>query len=267
VAADLERLLDDLADETTDLSVMVSGAPTQAWSSPTPAAGWTVHDQLSHLWFFDREARRAVEDPAGFSAGLAAIAADPAGYMGRHLDAGRGLGDDLLREFHAERGRLIEVLRSTDPTTRIPWYGPPMSPMSFATARLMETWAHGQDIADAWQVRRTPTDRLRHICHLGVRTRGFSYAIRGEPSPESAATVVLRAPSGDEWSFGPADGVDRVEGPALDFCLVVTQRRHLADVDLRVTGAAEDWLVKAQAFAGAPSLTDESRRGLAAEPT
>jgi uncharacterized protein (TIGR03084 family) len=137
-----------------------------------------------------------------------------------------------------------------------------MSPMSFATARLMETWAHGQDIADAWRIRRIPTDRLRHICHLGVRTRGFSYAVRGEPAPEGPVTVVLRAPSGAEWAFGPVDGVDRVEGPALDFCLVVTQRRHLADVDLRVTGSAEDWLAKAQAFAGAPTSTDESRRGL-----
>jgi uncharacterized protein (TIGR03084 family) len=272
VAADLEGLLDDLTDETTDLDAMVTGVmvsvpPDEAWSSPTPAVGWTVRDQISHLWFFDREARRALEDPEGFSADLASISADPASYMAGHLAAGRDLGDGLLGEFTTERLRLIDVLRSTDPSRRIPWYGPPMSPMSFATARLMETWAHGQDIADAWQVRRTPTDRLRHICHLGVRTRDFSYAIRGEVPPERPVAVVLRAPSGAEWAFGPADSADRVEGPALDFCLVVTQRRHLGDVDLRVTGAAEDWLVKAQAFAGAPSLTDESRRGLAAGPT
>ncbi len=232
------RLLDDLAAETTDLNTMISGAASEAWSSLTPAAGWTVRDQVSHLWFFDREARRAVEDPDGFTAGLAAIAADPTGYMGRHLAAGRGLGDALLDEFTTERSRLIEMLRRTDASRRIRWYGPPMAPTSFATARLMETWAHGQDIADAWGVRRTPTDRLRHICHLGVRTRGFSYLVRGETPPTAPVAVVLRAPSGGEWAFGPADSVDRVEGPALDFCLVVTQRRHLADVDLRVTGSA-----------------------------
>ena len=30
-----------------------------------------------------------------------------------------------------------------------PWYGPSMSARSFVTARLMETWAHGMDVADA----------------------------------------------------------------------------------------------------------------------
>lgn len=263
MAVDLESLLCDLEDETADLTRMLAGIGADAWATPTPAAGWSVGDQVGHLWFFDREARRALQDPDSFRRELEAIAADPDGYLGRHLEGGRALGPDLVPQFEAERGRLVEALRAADPSARVPWYGPAMSPASFATARLMETWAHGQDVADAVGVRRTPTDRLRHVCHLGVRTRGFSYAVRGEPLPDVPVGVALTAPSGAAWSWGDAGAPDRVEGTAVDFALVVTQRRHLADVQLRVAGAAAtDWMAKAQAFAGGPTLTDPTRRGL-----
>ncbi len=45
-----------------------------------------------------------------------------------------------------------------------------------------------------------------------------------------------------------------VRGPLVDFCLVVTQRRRVADTDLVVTGdAATGWMARAQAFAGPPT--------------
>jgi uncharacterized protein (TIGR03084 family) len=261
VAADLEALLDDVVAESADLTDMLADSAPVAWSTPTPAHGWDIGDQVGHLWFFDREARRALEEPEDFVAGLDAIVRDYDGYMAAHLEAGRALGDRRLEEFDAERAQLLAALRAVDPATRVPWYGPPMSPASFATARLMETWAHGQDVADALGVRRTPTDRLRHICHLGVRTRGFSYAIRGEAPPVEPVTVLLDAPSGGVWTWGDPVADDLVAGPAADFCLVVTQRRHLEDAGLRVTGtAAAEWMARAQAFAGAPTVTDESRR-------
>jgi len=135
--------------------------------------------------------------------------------------------------------------------------------MSFGTARLMETWAHGQDIADALGVRRTPTDRLRHIAHLGVVTRGFSYTVRGREPSQAPVYVALTAPSGGEWTWGEASAADRVSGPALDFCLLVTQRRMLDELDLTVIGdAAAEWMAIAQAFAGGPTDTDPSRAGL-----
>jgi uncharacterized protein (TIGR03084 family) len=128
-----------------------------------------------------------------------------------------------------------------------------MSARSFATARIMETWAHGQDVLDALGRTRRPTDRLRHVAHLGVSTRGWSYAIRGRPIPEVDVRVELAAPSGGTWSWGEPDSVDRVSGPAEDFCLVVTQRRHVDDTTLQVEGAtATEWMAIAQAFAGPP---------------
>jgi uncharacterized protein (TIGR03084 family) len=136
-----------------------------------------------------------------------------------------------------------------------------MSPASFATARLMEYWAHGQDVADAVGVTRTPTDRLRNICHLGVRTRGFSYAVRGKTAPDADVFVSLTGPNGDTWTWGEPTSTDRVEGTALDFCLVVTQRRLVNDTGLTVRGpAATEWMAIAQAFAGGPTLTDPTRK-------
>jgi uncharacterized protein (TIGR03084 family) len=133
-----------------------------------------------------------------------------------------------------------------------------MGAKSFLTARLMETWAHGQDIVDAVgdaiEVRRPPTDRLRHIAQLGFITRSWSYVNRGLAAPESPVFVELVAPSGATWTWGPDDANDRVSGGAEDFCLVVTQRRHVDDTALQVEGAsAREWLMFAQAFAGPPT--------------
>ncbi len=121
-----------------------------------------------------------------------------------------------------------------------------------ASARLMETWAHGQDVADALAVPRTPTARLRHVARIGVRARDYAFAVRGLPAPSGEFRVELVPPDGGEpWAYGPQDAADRITGPALDFCLLVTQRAHRADLALTATGPdADRWLDIAQAFAG-----------------
>lgn len=129
-----------------------------------------------------------------------------------------------------------------------------MGAKSFLTARLMECWAHGQDIVDAVGAARPATDRLRHIAQLGYITRGWTYTNRKLDMPEGEIRVSLDAPSGDRWTWGPEDAAATVAGGAEAFCLVVTQRRHLDDIELDVQGdAAVDWLTKAQAFAGPPT--------------
>jgi uncharacterized protein (TIGR03084 family) len=159
---------------------------------------------------------------------------------------------ELLAAWRADRLGLLTLARGVDPSSRVPWYGPSMAARSFITARLMETWAHGQDIVDAVGAERPPTARLKHVAHIGVRARPFSYAINGRELPAGEVYVGLDAPDGDRWEWGASD-VDRVTGPALDFCLAVTQRRHLADTALVVEGpGAQEWMSFAQAFAGDP---------------
>jgi uncharacterized protein (TIGR03084 family) len=247
----MDAICDDLEAEHADLDALVAAASAADLERPTPASGWAVRDQISHLWFFDQRPVMAVSDAAAFEADKAILFApggDPSVAAGRAIDA-----SVLIERWRLERRVMVAVLRGLEPKARIPWYGPAMGARSFATARLMETWAHGQDVADGLGVARVPTDRLRHVAHIGVGARAFSYATNGRDVPEGAIRVELTGPSGDTWEWGPTDAVDVVAGPALDFCLVVTQRRHVDDTALKVTGAlAADWIAIAQAFAGPP---------------
>jgi uncharacterized protein (TIGR03084 family) len=248
----LSEVLDDLRDEQRDLRRLVDQVPDL--STPTPAEGWDVRATVSHLAAFDEEGTKALTTPQLFLAGLPEAAADIDGFMARQIEDRRGLPrEQLLDAWRAGAQVLLDALTEVDPSTRVPWYGPPMNPVSFATARLMEYWAHGQDVADAVGMHRPATARLRHICHLGVRTRGFSYAVRGAAPPDVEVRVELDAPGGGTWVWGERSATDRVTGPAEDFCLLVTQRRHRSDLALVADGAAADgWLDVAQCFAGPP---------------
>ena len=161
-------------------------------------------------------------------------------------------GAQLLAWFDTARADLLNTFKNLDPRARLPWFGPPMSAASSLTARIMETWAHTQDIADALGVTREPTGRLRHVAHIGVGARAFSYAVHGQALPDTPVLVELEGPDGTPWTWGPPGATDRVSGPALDFCLLVTQRRHRDDLALVIEGpAAAEWMSIAQAFAGA----------------
>ena len=246
----LSELLDDLYDEADDLVGYVATADLDL---AVPAEPWDVRDTVSHLMVGDEKALLATVDPGGFAAELPTVLADPLGFMEGWLEAARGLDkDELLLRWREGLDALATAIAKVPDGTKIPWYGPPMSPASFTTARLMEYWAHGQDIVDALGKRRTPTARLRHVCHLGYRTRGFSYTVRGLAVPAGDVRVTVTAPDGSTWEWGNGD--DAVVGTAEDFCLRVTQRRHRADTGLVATGPlADDWLDRAQCFAGLPT--------------
>jgi uncharacterized protein (TIGR03084 family) len=263
--ATLSELLGDLEDEYSDLQLLVAPltAHDSQWDLPTPAVGWSVRDHISHLAFFDDAGRSALADPDAFAESAADAMARGGDPMEAHLTRGRSMDGGQLRTWweHAHRG-MMEVFAGADPSARVPWYGPPMGLLSFVSARLMETWAHGQDVADALGVERIPTDRLRHVAHLGVRALPFSYAVRGLDQPVGRIEVMLTGPTGDRWEWTVGDDDDGhddrgpesvVRGPALDFCLVVTQRRNVADTNLDMRGdEAREWMSVAQAFAGPP---------------
>ena len=251
---DPAEVLADLQAESDELDAMVAGLPDADWARPTPAPGWTVAHQIAHLAWTDVQALLAATDGAAFLAGLREAAADPEALV--DAGAGHGAGQppaDLLARWRTGRDAVQVVLAGVPVAAKLPWYGPPMGPASMATARLMETWAHAQDVADALGVVRTPTARLRHVAHLGVRTRDFAYGVHGIAPPAEPFRVKLGAPDGSTWTWGPAGAAQRVTGPALDFCLRVTQRRHRDDLALVAVGAEADrWLDIAQTFAGPP---------------
>jgi uncharacterized protein (TIGR03084 family) len=247
----------DLRAEHADLDALVASLGDRGWDTATPAEPWTIKDQVSHLTYFDERALLAATEPDRFrawrdGAGVGELTrtdrapADIA--IGRFLHH-----DELLAMWRSGRNQMVVAFEVLDAKVRVPWFGPDMSAASFATARLMETWAHGQDVADALGQQREPTDRLKHIVHIGVRALPYAYSIRRMERPEDPIRVEVTSPSGEVWTWGPDDAKNTVKGTALDLALVVIQRRHRDDTALDASGpVAEEWLSIAQAFAGPP---------------
>jgi uncharacterized protein (TIGR03084 family) len=252
--SDLDLVLPDLLAESAELDGRVAELADSGWAIPTPAIGWTVAHQIAHLHWTDEAALLAMTDPAAFLAGLQQATSEPHSFVDQAAAEGARVPPaELLRRWRAGRTRLAEQLAALPSDRKLVWFGPPMSPASMATARLMESWAHGLDVAEALGQPTVATSRLRHIARLAVRTRNFAFQLHGRAVPAEEFRVELMAPDGSHWDYGPVGAEQRVSGPALDLCLLATQRRNLADLDLRATGPdAEAWLQLAQAFAGPP---------------
>jgi uncharacterized protein (TIGR03084 family) len=249
----LTTVLDDLAAEGDVLDALVADLSPEGWRTPTPAAGWDVATQVSHLAWTDEVAVKAATDKEAWDAVVLRGMAAPESFVDDQALAGAAATPvELLARWRAGRVSLRETLAAYD-GGKMPWFGPPMSPTSMATARLMETWAHSLDVHSALGVEPEPSNRIRHVAHLAVRTRNFSFITHGLDAPAGEFRIDLVAPDGDVWTFGPEDAAQTVTGSALDLCLLATQRINRADTDLVASGAdAEKWLDIAQCFAGPP---------------
>ncbi|MET9550391.1 TIGR03084 family metal-binding protein [Streptomyces sp. NPDC006627] len=260
--ADIDAIVDDFDAERADLDEVVAGLDANLWNSPTPAQGLTIAGQIAHLNWTDELVLRAIRSPATFAEEVDGVLAPP------HATESINAGSEFVNTGAAERStspqsqlvtawrrsaaELSGTLRALPRGTRIPWFAPrPLSVAAMAASRVMETWAHGQDVFDALGLSRQPTGRLVHVVRLGVRSRDFAYQLRGMAPPKEEFRVELHAPGGELWSWGPVDAPEKVEGSALDFALVATQRLHRDDSDLITWGeATEEWLRIAQAYAG-----------------
>jgi uncharacterized protein (TIGR03084 family) len=252
--AAVQQIVDDLRAESDELDALVAPLAEDGWATPTPAEGWTIAHQIGHLLWTDRGSLTAITDESAFGGLLETAAADPIGFVETGADELAATPPaELLADWRLTRTRLHDALLTVPDGRKLPWFGPPMSAASMATARLMETWAHGLDVADALGVTRPATARLRSIAHIGVRTRDFAFAINELPPPDEPFRVELRAPDGSLWTWGPEAAAQRVTGSAEDFCFLVTQRRPLSELDVTAVGDdAARWLPIAQAFAGPP---------------
>ena len=251
----LDGLSDDVLAENRALDDLVSSLPASDWHRPTAFFGWTVRDQILHLHQVDRFGLSAMDGEDAFGDVFRAARAGQAGGVELSEQVRRqfaGVSDaTVLETWRDTYQALVARLRAGDPKARIPWFGPPMSLVSFASARQMEVWAHGQDIYDMLGLDRATPARIRNVCDLGVRTFAWSFRNRGLDVPASPR-VVLAGPNGASWDW-PGQGAGLVEGSARDFALVVTQRRAPEDTSLRTEGyGAAAWLPIAQCFAGTP---------------
>ncbi len=260
--SELDEVRADLVAEQRSLDELVSPLSNERWLLATPSEGWNIADQIGHLTYFDVAAALAIDDPEAFQAHVHALieGAVSSGLDDYTLARFRALpAPEQLASWRRARAELERAASTLDNGDRVPWYGPSMSATSFLTARLMEAWAHGTDVADALGIRRIATDRLRHIAQLGFITRTWSYTVRGETPPPGEVRVVLTSPSGTTWIRGDETSEDTITGSMEDFCLVVSQRRHLDDTSLVTGELGRHWMLRAQAFAGGATLGPASR--------
>ncbi|MDO7868054.1 TIGR03084 family metal-binding protein [Nocardioides jiangxiensis] len=258
----LDEVLGDLQAESAYVESLLADLDEQGWRTATPAEGWDVATTIAHLLWTDEASVKAIAgtllvngdaDKEPWDALVMDAFADPSGFVDTAAltIAKTHTGAELLERWQASKQALAAALRSVPDGQKLMWFGPPMAPASMATARLMETWAHGLDVADAVGAPHSVTDRIRHVASIGFRTRSFAFAQNGLDAPAEPIRLELVLPSGEPIVFGPDDATQTVTGSAYDFAALATQRVHRDDTDLVATGAdAETWLTIAQAFAG-----------------
>lgn len=248
----MQDVFTDLAAEAADLDRAVAGLDAAGWATPTPAPGWTVAHQIAHLGFVAHLAWTAAAEPRAFGRMAAAAKDDFEGAVNAALkDYLTGGPDQTLARWRTEQAAATKALAEVPAGEVVPWLVNPLPPSILAAAGMMELFGHGQDVYDALGIDRIPTDRIGHLAFFGTRTRDFGYLAHGLTPPAEEFRFELTAPSGLVWNFGPDDAAERVTGPAWDFCLLVSRRRHHADLALSATGAeAARWLGIAQAYRG-----------------
>lgn len=252
--AESPDVIDALAAEGDEVDRLVASLDATSWSLPTPAPRWTIAHQVAHLAATFRLATLAAARPDEFTRVASRFGPDfeanveqaMAGYLTEPPDV-------LLSRWRSERSAVQAALRAVPPDTLVPWLVRPIPAAVLAAAGMTELIGHGQDIADTLGIERRFTDRIRHVVGFSVRTWDFGYLARGLQPPAVTFRFELTAPSGESWEFGPADSAHRITGPAVDFCLLVTRRRHRADLSLVATSpTADHWLDIAQAYRGSP---------------
>jgi uncharacterized protein (TIGR03084 family) len=250
----MKEVVAALAAEQEELDRVVAAISEEEWDTVTPAEPWTVRDTIAHLAFFDERQTEAIIDLDAFAREInQRLAAANEDYMEIALTRGRELGPaGVLAWWRTARAAELAAFATVDDASQLPWYGPAMKAPTAVAARLMETWAHGQDIVEALGIERAPTDRLFPIAELGVKTYSWSFLNRGLDVPEQRVRVSLTGPGGrtEVWNESSSE---RISGPVEDFCLVVAQRRHYLDTALVIEGEiARQWMEVAQIFAGPP---------------
>jgi uncharacterized protein (TIGR03084 family) len=249
---DLQDVLDDMNTDCDEVDQMVADLDESGWELPTPADGWTIGHQIAHLTATYRLAATAAGNPAAFRAMAAGLSSDFSANVAAAMTPFlTGTPQQRLDGWRAQRAAATSALAAVPPGEVVPWLVRPLPPIVLACAGIMETFGHGQDIADALALQRKPTDRLRHLVGFAVLVWDFGYQARGMTPPQEQFRFELTAPSGELWAFGPQDAPQRIAGPAADFSLLVTRRRHRDDLALTAIGPdADKWLDIAQAYRG-----------------
>jgi len=249
---DLQSVIAALVADGDEFDRMLSSLSDAEWDLPTPAPGWTIKHQVAHLIATFRIAGLAARDPQAFIAMASRLSDDFEANVNASMNPFLGDEPSALKEkLHYELGGASDALARVPADSVVPWLVRPLPPAILASAGMMELFGHGQDVADTVGYRRTHTDRLGYLVGFAVRVWDFGYLARNLATPDVEFRFEITSPSGQLWTFGPADAAQRITGPAVDFCQLVTRRRHHLDLGVTATGPdANYWLEIAQAYRG-----------------
>ncbi len=252
----------DFEQESESLFDLVSGLQASDKKIKTQFKQWTIDDILAHLHIFNHLAGLSLAAPDQFQEEFDVLMAKmKAGMSMKNATDGalEGLaGPELLQTWQHTYRQVAKQFADADPKKRLKWAGPNMSALSSISARLMETWAHGQAIYDQFGVERVDDDHIKNIAIMGINTFGWTFINRGWKVPADIPFVELTAPSGARWSWNEQSSDNFIKGFATEFCQVVTQTRNITDTRLSVTGkTASLWMQNAQCFAGPPNPPPE----------
>jgi uncharacterized protein (TIGR03084 family) len=218
--------LADLAAEQQAFADLLREIGDDDWVRPSAAGGWTIRDQVAHLADTEEVAADTLtEGPRAFEKAVPEF--DTAeNFTASGCRRGNGLSPNELIAWWTEAStRTRELLGKQDPDERVAW-GFGMPARTFATARLMEHWAHGLDIADALGLPAKETPRLRHIAALGHSSLRYAFARARVRWPVGRVLrLELTGADGGEYEFGPGDATDVLRGPLMQWCRTATQRR------------------------------------------
>ncbi|MDP3040766.1 MAG: TIGR03084 family metal-binding protein [Deltaproteobacteria bacterium] len=256
----MQEILRDLKAEQETLDHFLGTLSEPQWDLPSPAEGWTVKDSVAHIAHIDEVAvsllggdYRPLEEAARVKLGFTEIGPQ----KGRAMKPA-----EVLLWWREIRSAMMKELFQCDPKQRIPWFAMPMGARAFATARLMETWAHGLDCFDAAGAEPEDTDRLRHVAFLAYMARPYAYQVNGLAIPTTPLRIELILPSGSSWAQGPEDVPDRIRGRAGEFCRVAVRRRNWRDMSLEIEGEeAKRFMAIVQTYAGPPGSGRKPQKG------
>lgn len=251
---------EDFRQESNALYTLLDGLSESDWETKTQFKDWTINDVVAHLHYWNQGADLSLRDEKALLELMADLATAWQGeghLVFTHRRLGNIKGRELLAAWRGFYDETADRFAREDPKRRVKWAGPDMSVRSSITARLMETWAHGQAVYDIFGQVRADKDRIKNIAVIGINTFGWTFANRGMDVPVAMPYVGLTAPSEGLWEWGANGneeiGENSIRGNATEFCQVVTQVRNVADTALQVEGpVATQWMDLAQCFAGAP---------------
>lgn len=229
----MRDILSDLVAEQQFLDQSLQRIPIKIWDMVTPYKPWTVRDTIAHLADFEELAADSIA--GGDRIQRWRTAPDLEALKKEAIKRGRGMRpQDVIEWWRGGRAKVVEPLSHMGADSRIEWIEGDMSARTFATFRLMETWAHGLDIYATLGLDVEDTSRIRHVCWLGWKTLPHAFKEAGEDYEPVRIEVI--GPGYAKWVYGPAETNQVIKGSASDWARVAVRRAKPGATRLKYEG-------------------------------